>query len=49
VGAIAGGVVGGVAGLTLILLALWFILKRQKKKNAELREIGGGYVAPERK
>ncbi|KAL3443273.1 hypothetical protein BJX65DRAFT_311953 [Aspergillus insuetus] len=49
VGAIAGGVVGGVAGLALILLAAWFILRRQKKKNAELREIGTGYVAPEPK
>ncbi|KAL2811957.1 hypothetical protein BJX63DRAFT_263887 [Aspergillus granulosus] len=49
VGAIAGGVVGGVAGLALILLAAWFILRRQKKKNAELREIGNGYVAPEPK
>jgi LPXTG-motif cell wall-anchored protein len=42
-------VVGGVAGLALILLAAWFILRRQKKKNAELREIGAGYVAPEPK
>jgi LPXTG-motif cell wall-anchored protein len=42
-------VVGGVAGLALILLAAWFILRRQKKKNAELREIGTGYIAPEPK
>ncbi|KAL4879918.1 hypothetical protein BJY04DRAFT_192666 [Aspergillus karnatakaensis] len=49
VGAIAGGVVGGVAGLVLIVLAIWFVMRRQKKKNAELREIGGGYVAPEPK
>ncbi|KAL4933037.1 ATP-binding protein [Aspergillus undulatus] len=47
VGVIAGGVVGGVAGLALIVLAVWFILRRQKKKNAELREIGAGYIAPE--
>ncbi|KAL4779853.1 hypothetical protein BJX76DRAFT_361404 [Aspergillus varians] len=49
VGAIAGGVVGGVAGLALIILAIWFVMRRQKKKNAELREIGAGYVAPEAK
>ncbi|KAL4924157.1 uncharacterized protein BDV17DRAFT_275331 [Aspergillus undulatus] len=46
VGAIAGGVVGGVAGLALILAALWYSLRRKKKKDAELREIGSGYVAP---
>ncbi|KAL2832223.1 hypothetical protein BJY01DRAFT_253996 [Aspergillus pseudoustus] len=49
VGAIAGGVVGGVAGLALILFAIWFVLRQQRKKNAELREIGNGYVAPEPK
>ncbi|KAL2793693.1 hypothetical protein BJX66DRAFT_305481 [Aspergillus keveii] len=49
VGAIAGGVVGGVAGLALIILAVWFVLRRQKKKNAEMREIGVGYTAPEPK
>ncbi|KAI9368378.1 hypothetical protein BJX61DRAFT_546602 [Aspergillus egyptiacus] len=49
VGAIAGGVVGGVAGLALIILAVWLILRRQRKKNAELREIGTTYVAPEAK
>ncbi|KAL4868403.1 hypothetical protein BDV12DRAFT_103018 [Aspergillus spectabilis] len=49
VGAIAGGVVGGVAGLVLIILAIWFVLRQKKKKNAELREIGAGYVAPEPK
>jgi len=30
-GAIAGGVVGGVAGLVLIFAALWFFLYRKKK------------------
>ncbi|CAI7635574.1 uncharacterized protein N7487_002539 [Penicillium crustosum] len=36
-GAIAGGVVGGVAGLALILGLLWFFVARNKKqKNAEL-------------
>ncbi|KAL2819257.1 hypothetical protein BDW59DRAFT_165119 [Aspergillus cavernicola] len=49
VGAIAGGVVGGVAGLVLIILAAWFVMRRQKQKNAELREIGTTYVAPEAK
>ncbi|KAL2871689.1 uncharacterized protein BJX67DRAFT_342806 [Aspergillus lucknowensis] len=49
VGAIAGGVVGGVAGLALIVLALWFIFRRQRKKDAEVREIGAGYTAPEPK
>jgi hypothetical protein len=49
VGAIAGGVVGGVAGLALVILAVWFIMRRQKKKNAEMREIGVGYTAPEPK
>ncbi|KAL3456635.1 hypothetical protein BJX64DRAFT_270334 [Aspergillus heterothallicus] len=48
-GAIAGGVVGGVAGLALIILAVWFIMRRQKKKSAELREIGAGYTAPDPK
>ncbi|KAL3496309.1 hypothetical protein BJX62DRAFT_232421 [Aspergillus germanicus] len=48
-GAIAGGVVGGVAGLALIILAAWFVMRRQKKKNAEMREIGVGYTAPEPK
>jgi len=33
VGAIAGGVVGGVAGLAIILLAAWFISKRRKRDN----------------
>lgn len=32
-GAIAGGVVGGVAGLALIALAVFFILRSQRKKN----------------
>ncbi|KAL5341397.1 hypothetical protein BJX70DRAFT_50955 [Aspergillus crustosus] len=49
VGAIAGGVVGGVAGLVLIVLAIWFVLRQKKRKQAELREIGTGYVAPEPK
>ncbi|KAL4885423.1 hypothetical protein BJY04DRAFT_179704 [Aspergillus karnatakaensis] len=49
VGAIAGGVVGGVAGLVLIVLAVWFVMRRQKKKDAEVREIGGGYTEPEPK
>ncbi|KAL4952201.1 hypothetical protein BDW69DRAFT_185658 [Aspergillus filifer] len=49
VGAIAGGVVGGVAGLVLIILAVWFIMRRQRKKNLEVREIGAGYVAPDPK
>ncbi|KAL2838564.1 hypothetical protein BJY01DRAFT_219947 [Aspergillus pseudoustus] len=48
-GAIAGGVVGGVAGLVLIALAVWFIMRRQKKKTAEMREIGAGYTAPDPK
>lgn len=46
VGAIAGGVVGGVAGLTLILAALWFYMRRRKQKEAEMRELGAGYVPP---
>ena len=29
VGAIAGGVVGGVAGLALVVLAVWFLLRRR--------------------
>ncbi|CAK7216023.1 hypothetical protein SCUCBS95973_002664 [Sporothrix curviconia] len=33
-GAIAGGVVGGVAGLALIGLAIFFILRRQRKNSA---------------
>ncbi|KAF4769582.1 hypothetical protein HAV15_011346 [Penicillium sp. str.  len=38
-GAIAGGVVGGVAGLALIIGLLWFFVARNKKqKNAELAE-----------
>ncbi|KAL4948635.1 hypothetical protein BDW69DRAFT_189094 [Aspergillus filifer] len=47
VGAIAGGVVGGVAGLALIILGLWFYLRRKKQKDAELREIGLGYTGRE--
>ncbi|OJJ56134.1 hypothetical protein ASPSYDRAFT_34130 [Aspergillus sydowii CBS 593.65] len=46
VGAIVGGVVGGVAGLALILAALWFYLRRRKQKEAEMRELGAGYVPP---
>ncbi|KAL2820854.1 hypothetical protein BDW59DRAFT_164548 [Aspergillus cavernicola] len=48
VGAIAGGVVGGVVVLVLIIFAAWFVMRRQKKKDAELMEIGT-YVAPEAK
>lgn len=37
---------GGVAGLALILAALWFYLRRRKQKEAEMRELGAGYVPP---
>ncbi|OJJ01305.1 hypothetical protein ASPVEDRAFT_82830 [Aspergillus versicolor CBS 583.65] len=45
VGAIVGGVVGGFAGLSLLLLATWYILHRRKHKNIEMRELGEGYTA----
>ncbi|KAK1147092.1 hypothetical protein N8T08_001831 [Aspergillus melleus] len=47
-GPIAGGVVGGVAAVAIVIAALFFIMKRQKKKNLELQavnEIGTEYVA----
>lgn len=38
-GAIAGGVVGGVAGLALIIGILWFFIAgRKKQKNSKLGE-----------
>lgn len=46
VGAIVGGVVGGFAGLSLILLAAWYILHRRKHKKNEMRELGEGYTPP---
>lgn len=35
VGAIAGGVVGGVAGLALIVALLWFLLRRRKQQQQQ--------------
>ncbi|OJJ57428.1 hypothetical protein ASPSYDRAFT_1053198 [Aspergillus sydowii CBS 593.65] len=46
-GAIVGGTVGGVAGLVLIILAAWYALRQYKAKNAEMRELGIGYVPPQ--
>ena len=36
---------GGFAGLSLLLLATWYILHRRKHKNIEMRELGEGYTA----
>lgn len=44
VGAIAGGTVGGVADLVLIILAAWYVLRRRRAKRAEIMEIGTPYV-----
>lgn len=44
-GAIIGGTIGGVAGLVLIILAAWYILRRHRAKRAEMREIGTTYVS----
>ncbi|PWY96744.1 hypothetical protein BO94DRAFT_580576 [Aspergillus sclerotioniger CBS 115572] len=42
-GAIAGGVVGGVVGAAFLVAAGLFVMKRRKKKEAEMREIGTEY------
>lgn len=44
-GAIIGGTIGGVAGLVLIILAAWYVLRRHRAKRAEMREIGTTYVS----
>lgn len=46
VGAIAGGTVGGVVGLVLIMWTAWFVLRRHKLKGQgqDMRELGIGYV-----
>ncbi|KAL2831845.1 hypothetical protein BJY01DRAFT_226384 [Aspergillus pseudoustus] len=46
-GAIAGGVVGGVAGLTLVLAAGWFLIR--KRKRQKLAELGAGEEPTSRK
>lgn len=38
VGAIAGGVVGGVCGLLLLLLLLWFLLRRKRRNDKKADE-----------
>lgn len=39
--AIAGGVVGGLAGLALISLALWFFLRRRRRRQDKPAELEG--------
>lgn len=44
VGAIAGGVVGGLAGLLFVVIAAWYLLFRRRKANQAVRH---GMVQPQ--
>lgn len=43
VGAIVGGVIGGVSGLLLLLLAMWLLIRRRRKNEDSLNETRNGH------
>lgn len=49
VGAIAGGVIGGIAALSLITFLTWFFLRRRKQQKQTLSELhGDSHIAHEK-
>lgn len=45
-GAIAGGVVGGVAGVALIGVLIWWVLRRKRRTASTAHEVGGEAMEP---